>query len=60
VEGSAFAAPKDKQILRLRDLTVKSEITIKAEGEMYDRDLPDFIDVEAARERMEDTGEKPE
>lgn len=26
----------------------KGEITIKAEGEMYDRDLPEFIDVEAA------------
>ncbi len=27
----------------------KGEITIKAEGEMYDRKLPAFIDVEAAK-----------
>jgi hypothetical protein len=30
----------------------KGEITIKAEGEMYDRDLPEFIDVEVARNQM--------
>lgn len=37
----------------------KGEITIKAEGEMYDRDLPEFIDVEAARNQMANDDNKP-
>lgn len=38
----------------------KGEITIKAEGEMYDRELPEFIDVEAMNSQMKDAGDKAE
>ncbi len=41
----------------IAEVQKRGEITIKAEGEMYDRELPAFIDVEATKtQTRDDTG----
>jgi hypothetical protein len=44
----------------INEANKKAAITIKAEGEMYDRQLPDFVDVEPAPKQVNEAGEKSE
>lgn len=53
----AIFNPSSRNII---DALKKGEITIKAEGEMYDRKLPDFIDVDAEQNQMKNGSDKPE